>query len=85
LNLFLRDSAEAPPPSKKGISLRVSPRLLAYIDAMSEHADISRNAMGEQLLEWGVRYALGELPDEIRDEIVESVDGPEAVSAYHQN
>ena len=86
LNLFLRDrDSEPEPPVLKGISIRLPSNLLAYVDQMAEHADLSRNGMAVQLLEWGVRYALLELPDEIRDEIVEAVDGPEAIALHYRD
>ena len=78
LSLFLRPAGEVePPPVLKAASVRMPAKTLAYIDAMAEAADLSRNGMAVQLIEWGIQHALGELPDEIRDEIGESVEGPD--------
>ena len=85
LDVFTRQPDDQPPPVLKGVSIRMPAGLLRYIDEMAEHADLSRNGMAVQLLEWGVRYALLELPYEIRDEIVEAVDGPDGVAFFHHN
>jgi hypothetical protein len=66
---FIRPEPSGPAPVIKGISLRIPADLLAYVDSMAEHADLSRNAMGTLLLQWGIDHALLNLPEEICDQI----------------
>lgn len=80
-NFFVKPPPDpaASPPVLKSISVRLPASLLAYIDVLAEHGDVSRNAMSVRLLEWGVQDCLAHLPDGMRDEIGESVEGPD----YH--
>jgi hypothetical protein len=76
--VFLKpDKEDDAPVVLKTTSVRMPSTLLAYIDAMAEKADLSRNAMCVQLLTWGVSFAMAELPDDIRHEIGVSVEGPD--------
>lgn len=78
--VFFKPKEEAgAPPVLKAITVRLPQVTYDYLEAMAEHADMSRNAMAVQLIQWGENFALGQLPDEIRDEIGEQVEGPE----YH--
>lgn len=73
--IFLRPHEDsAPPPALKALSLRMPQKAFLYVQHMAEAADLSRNAMAIQLLEWGIAHALSRLPDEMRDEIQNSVE-----------
>lgn len=77
LEVFFRVPEEDPRPvPTRALSVRMPVRVFRYLEEMAEHADMSRNAMAVQLLEWGAAYALSRLPDELRDEIACAVDGP---------
>ena len=75
-DVFLRppDASEAP-PVLKAVSVRLPQRTFRYLEEMAEHADLSRNAMAVQLVEWGISHALARLPDDMRDQIIVAVDG----------
>jgi hypothetical protein len=53
----------------KSCTVRMPVRLLALVDAMAENADLSRNVMVNKLLSVGIGSVLGQLPDEVREEI----------------
>jgi predicted transcriptional regulator len=73
--IFLRPHDDAAPPAPlKALSIRMPQRAFRYVQHMAEAADLSRNAMAVQLIEWGIAHALSRLPDEMRDEIQSSVD-----------
>ena len=69
-DIFLRAQEEAAPlPLIKALSVRMPQKAFLYVQHMAEAADLSRNAMAVQLIEWGIAHALSRLPDEMRDEI----------------
>jgi hypothetical protein len=69
-NLFSRVKHESEVDgSLRVITLRVPAGQLAWVDALAKGAHVSRNAMANQLLRVGVSGLLGELPDEIREEV----------------
>jgi len=73
--IFLRPCDDtAPPLPLKALSVRMPQEAFRYVQHMAEAADLSRNAMTVQLIEWGIAHALSRLPDEMRDEIQNSVD-----------
>ena len=75
--IFLRPhDAAVPPPPLKAMSVRMPDTAFRYVQHMAEAADLSRNAMAVQLIEWGIAHALSRLPDEMRDEIQAEVDQP---------
>ncbi len=53
----------------RAFSVRLPEGRLAYIDAMAEAADVSRNVMANELLRVGLSAVLAELPDVVRDDI----------------
>lgn len=62
--------ADAPdPPRLRVLSVRMPRAVWGYLDAMAEEAQLSRNSMAVQLMEWGIGYALAQLPTPIRDDI----------------
>lgn len=68
-DIFLRAQEEAAPLPLKALSVRMPQKAFLYVQHMAEAADLSRNAMAVQLIEWGIAHALSRLPDEMRDEI----------------
>jgi hypothetical protein len=76
-NLFIKDDDDEPDELNVGeirtISIRIPEGRLAWLDAMAEHADVSRNVFANELLRVGISSVLGELPDEIREEIEQTV------------
>lgn len=74
---LLRPTEEDPAPVLKALSVRMPLRTFRYLEEMAEHADLSRNAMAVQLIEWGIQHALRELPEALADEIGEAVEGPD--------
>ena len=83
-DVFFRPPDDGEPVVLKALSVRLPQRTFRYVEEMAEHANLSRNAMAVQLLEWGISFALARLPDEIRDEIGMAVDGPDFPHLYHQ-
>lgn len=78
VKLFVVTEEEEQPPEVPGVSAftsRVPHSLLARIDAMAEHAQVSRNEMVNHLLRVGVSQVMAALPDVIRDDIEESFAG----------
>ena len=61
------DSAR--PTALKALSVRMPEWAFRYVEEMATAADLSRNAMAVQLIEWGIAHALARLPDEMRNEL----------------
>lgn len=73
-DVFLKKQEEdAPMKAPRPLTLRLPEQVFFYVQHMSEKAEMSRNAMGVQLVEWGISYALSRLPDEMRNEIHSAV------------
>ena len=53
----------------RSASIRMPVQVLHRIDSMASHAELSRNAMANQLLSVGIDAVLDELPDELRESI----------------
>ena len=55
------------------MTIRVPVERLFWIDAMADHAELSRNGMVGKLLTFGIQSVLAQLPDEIRESIESDV------------
>ena len=73
---FRKDEDDTEPPPLKATTVRMPVRTFHYLEEMADQAHITRNAMAVQLIEWGVSYALAQLPEDVRNGIVIEVDGP---------
>ena len=55
------------------ISLRLPPERLAIIDVIASNANLSRNAIINQLLNGAIRDLLDRLPDSVTSDIIETL------------
>lgn len=77
-DIFLREPESDPEPAPlKALTVRLPLRTFRYLEEMAEQADLSRNAMAVQLVEWGISFALDRLPEELNHQIGVAVDGPD--------
>jgi hypothetical protein len=85
-SLFVRD---APPPDAaadlRQISQRLPVQTLARIDALAEHAELSRNAMVLELLRVGIASVQSCLPPVVLDEVNESANSHLCEMTYEEN
>lgn len=83
-DVFLREPDEDPQPvTLKALTVRLPVRTFRFLEEMAEHADLSRNAMAVQLVEWGIAHAMERLPEELVLQIGTAVDGPNFEHFFH--
>lgn len=78
-SVFLKE--HEPDEDLRALTVRMPASTYAYVQRLAEEANLSRNAMAVQILQWGVDLALNELPPEIHVSIVHDVQGPEEAGA----
>lgn len=82
--VFLREPDDDPQPvTLKALTVRLPLRTFRFLEEMAEHADLSRNAMAVQLVEWGIAHAMDRLPEELAHQIGTAVDGPDFDHFFH--
>lgn len=74
IDVFFPKEEELRPPEIKTISLRVPEPVYLVIQSMSVQADTSMNAMAVHLVEWGVAYALKQMPEEMSADLVKAIE-----------
>jgi hypothetical protein len=77
LSVFLKDPQEQSEPVK-ALSVRMPMSTYTYLQRLASAADLSGNAMAVLLLQWGIEFALTQLPADLHVSISREVEGDQA-------
>lgn len=77
-DLFLSPRPAVEPEPVRAFTVRIPVTTMQYLEELTERANISRMAMATNIMQWGIEYALQQMPTQMHVAIVEEVEGQEA-------